>query len=118
VVSAAQEEWAAPVVPVEWAVSVVPVDWGAPVVSVELVVPAASVARVVRRNYLLAATPGNIILRIAAEHPTETAQRPIDSAVQLVATLSPTVRAAQETRSVAREEISPAIAAEPAPATA
>ena len=89
-------------------------------VSVELVVPAASVARV-RRNYLLAelaATPGNIILRIAAERPTETAQQPIVSAAQLVATLSPTVRPAQETRSVAREEISPAIAAVPAPATA
>ena len=89
--------------------------------SVELVVPAASVARVVRRNYLLAApaaTAGNIIQRIAAERPTETAQQPIVSAAQLVATLSPTVRPAQETRSVAREEISPAIAAEPAPATA
>ena len=90
-------------------------------VSAELVVLAASAARVVRRNYLLAelaATPGNIIPRIAAERPTETAQQPIVSAAQLVATLSPTVRPAQETRSVAREEISPAIAAVPAPATA
>jgi hypothetical protein len=86
--------------------------------SVELVVPAVSVALVVRRNCLLAATVGNIIPRIAAERPTETAPQPIVSAAQLVATLSPTVRLAQETRSVAREEISPAIAAEPAPATA
>jgi hypothetical protein len=43
------------------------------VVSAELVVPAASVARVVRRNYLLAATPGNIILRIVVAHLTENA---------------------------------------------
>jgi hypothetical protein len=77
------------------------------VVSAELVVPAPP-----------AGTPGNIILRIAAERHTETAQQPIVSAAQLVATLSPTVKPAQETRSVAREEISPAIAAEPAPATA
>ena len=91
------------------------------VVSAELVVPAVSVAPVVRRNYLLAepaATVGNIIPRIAAERPTETAQQPIVSAEQLVATLSPTVRPAQETKLVAREEISRAIAVEPAPATA
>ena len=89
--------------------------------SVVLVVPAASVARVVRRNYLLAelaAAPGSIIQRIVVAHLTETAQQPIVSAAQLVATLSPTVRPAQETRSVAREEISPAVATEPAPATA
>jgi hypothetical protein len=87
------------------------------VVSVELVVPAASVARVVRRNYLLAelaATAGNIILRIAAERPTETAQQPIVSAAQLVATLFPTVRPAPGIRLAARAEIPPAIAAEPA----
>jgi hypothetical protein len=75
---------------------------------------------VVRRNYLLAelAATGNIIPRIAAERPTEIAPQPIVSAAQLAATLSPTVRPAQGTRSDAREEISPAIAAEPAPVTA
>ena len=83
-------------------------------VSAELVVLAASVARVVRRNYLLAATAGNIIQRIAAERPTETVQQQIVSAAQLVATLFPTVRPAPGTRLAAREEISPAIAAEPA----
>ena len=89
------------------------------VVSAELVVPAASVARVVRRNYLVgesAATAGNIIPRIGAERPTETAPQPIVSAAHLVATLSPTVRPAQETRLVAREGILPAIATEPASA--
>jgi hypothetical protein len=91
------------------------------VVPAELVVPAASVARVVRRNYLLAelaATPGSIIHRIVVAHLTETALQPIVSAAQLVATLSPTVRPAPGTRLAARAEISPAIAAEPAPATA
>jgi hypothetical protein len=88
------------------------------VVSAELVVPAASVERVVRRNYPLAATPGSIIQRIVVAHLTETAPQPIVSAASLAETLFPTVRPAQETRSVAREEISPAIAAEPAPATA
>jgi hypothetical protein len=91
------------------------------VVSAELVVRAVSVALVAPHNYLLAelaATVGNIIPRIAAERPTETALRPIVSAAQLVATLSPTVRPAQETKLVAREEISPAIAAEPVPVTA
>jgi len=85
---------------------------------VELVVLAVPAAR---RNYLLAApagTPGSIIQRIVVAHLTETAQQPIVSAAQLVATLWPTVRPAQETRSVAREEISPAIAAVPAPAAA
>ena len=88
------------------------------VVSAELVVLVASVARVVRRNYLLAATTGNIILLIVAERPTETARQLIVSAASLAETLSPTARPAQGTRSVARAEISPAIAAEPTPATA
>ena len=91
------------------------------VVSAELAVPAASVEQVVRRNYLLAepaATAGNIIPHTAVERRTETAPQPIVSAAQLVATLSPAVRRAQETRSVGREEISPAIVAEPASATA
>jgi hypothetical protein len=62
----------------------------------------------VRHNYLLAgpgATTGSTTRHIVAEHLTETAQRPIDSAEQLVATPSPTVRPAQETRSDAREEV-------------
>jgi hypothetical protein len=98
-----------------------PEEWEESVVLAEPAVPAASVARVVRRNYLLAelaATTGNIIPRIAAERPTETAPQPIVSAAQLAATLLPTVRAAQETRSDAREEISRVIAAGLAPATA
>jgi hypothetical protein len=75
----------------------------------------------VRHNYLLAeleATTGSTIRHIVAAHPTETAQRPIDSAAQLAATPSPTGRLAQETRSDAREEIFQVIAAAPAPATA
>jgi len=73
------------------------------VASAELVVPAAP-----------AGTPGSIIQRIAAERHTETAQQPIVSVAQLVATLSPTVRPAPGTRLAARAEIRPAIAAEPA----
>jgi hypothetical protein len=77
----------------------------------------------VHLNYLAAepeAATGSTIPHIVAAHPTETARRPIVSAAQLVATLSPTVRPAHETRSVAREEISQVIAAEAAqaPATA
>jgi hypothetical protein len=53
------------------------------VVSAELVVPAASVARVVRRNYQLAATAGNIIPRIEEEHPTEIVERRTDLVVWL-----------------------------------
>jgi hypothetical protein len=75
----------------------------------------------VRPNYLLAeleAATGSTIRHIVAAHPTETGERPIDSAAQLAATLSPTGRPAQETRSDAREEIFQVIAAAPAPATA
>ena len=88
------------------------------VVSAELVVPAVSVARAGRLNCRLAATVGNTIPRIAAEHLTETAPQPIVSAARLAATPLRTVRPAQETRSDAREEILPAVAAEPASATA
>ena len=65
-------------------------------------------APTVRHNCLRAepeATIGNTIRHIAVEHPTETAQRPIDSAAQLAATPSLTGRPAQETRSDAREEV-------------
>jgi hypothetical protein len=75
----------------------------------------------VRHNYLLAepeAATGSTIPLIVAAHPTATAQRPIDSAAQPAVTPSPTGRLAQETRSDAREEISPAIAAVLASATA
>ena len=106
------EAWVAPVSPVELEA------WGALAVPAELEV---WVVPTVRHNYLLEeleATTGSTIPRIVAAHPMETGQRPIVSGAQLVATLSPTVRPAQETRSVAREEVSPAIEAEPAPATA
>ena len=71
----------------------------------------------VRHNCLLAEleATGSTIPPIVAAHPTETAQRLIDSAVQLAATPSPTGRLAQETRSAVREEIFQVIA--PAPAT-
>ena len=74
----------------------------------------------VHLNYLAAEleATGSIIRHIVVAHPTETAQRPIDSVAQLAATPSPTGRLAQETRSDAREEIFQAIAAEPASATA
>lgn len=62
-------------------------------------------------------TTGSTIHHIAAAHPTETDQPPIDSAAQLGATPSPTGRQAQETRSDVREEISRVIAAVPGPAT-
>ena len=74
-----------------------------------------------RHNYLLAeleVATGNTILHIVAAHLTETVPRPIDSAVQLAATPSPTGRPGQETRSDAREEIFQVIALAPAPATA
>jgi hypothetical protein len=75
----------------------------------------------VRHNCLLGeleATTGSTIRHIVAAHPTETAQRPIDSGAQLAVTPSPTDRPAQETRLDARAEVFQVIAAAPAPATA
>ena len=75
----------------------------------------------VLHNYLLEeleAATGSTTRHIVAAHPTETAQRLIDSAAQLAATPSPTDRPAQGTRLDAREEIFRVTAAAPAPATA
>ena len=75
-------------------------------------------ASAVHRNYQPEAATGSIIPHIVEAHLTETAQRLIDSAAQLVATPSPTGRPAQEIRLAAREEIFQVIAAAPARATA
>jgi hypothetical protein len=84
------------------------------VVSAELVVPAASVARVVRRNYQLAATAGNIIPRIAAEHPTGIVERQTDLAVRLGETRCLIVKPAQGSRLADRAAICLAIVLEAA----
>jgi hypothetical protein len=71
-----------------------------------------------RNGRLAAIATGSTIPHIVAVRHTETAQRPIDSAVQLAVTPSPTDKPAREIRSDDREEVFQVIAAAPVPVTA